>query len=338
MHSILVVEDNHAISYNLKVLLEMNGFKVVLAEHGKEAWQWLQDRAHRPPDLILSDIMMPEMDGYALYKSASHDPVLSSVPFVFLTAKTAPEDIRFGKLLGVDDYITKPFNQEDLLATLHGKIHRYNQNRLFRERVEREMQCAPPPDSAGAPDPGPDPGTTSTTTENTDDATGGTPARGTEHGDPARAPRPGGTGRAKVSGSGLTFVFLVGWDDYAGPTLFNVHPAVERRQLPFDLEEVATRLYHISAGLYGNNGFAGAQGILTRLGTLEMDGYVYFDVEPDASKRGGEHLFMVGVVSPRIAYLEAQRIEEILQERARQFHASPEIDLEACWEEIVTFL
>lgn len=120
---IFIVEDNDDIIFNLKLSLESNNFQVVSASNGKEALKTLSDM-DQVPDLIISDIMMPKMDGYELFKTLSNDNRLNEIPFIFLTAKASPEDIRFGKLLGVDDYLTKPVLEKDLLAVIKGKLSR----------------------------------------------------------------------------------------------------------------------------------------------------------------------------------------------------------------------
>jgi len=120
---ILVVDDNDDIATNIKIFLEFHGFTVITASNGKEALALLAT-LDNVPDVIVSDIMMPEMDGFDFFKSVSGDSRYSTVPFIFLSAKSSPEDIRLGKVLGVDDYMTKPFNQEDLLASIMGKIAR----------------------------------------------------------------------------------------------------------------------------------------------------------------------------------------------------------------------
>jgi len=120
---IFIVEDNADIIFNLKLSLESNNFEVIPAGNGKEALKILSNMK-KVPDLILSDIMMPEMDGYELFKNVSNDDRLNEIPFIFLTAKASPKDIRFGKLLGVDDYLTKPINEKDLIAVIKGKLSR----------------------------------------------------------------------------------------------------------------------------------------------------------------------------------------------------------------------
>jgi len=120
---IFIVEDNKDIIFNLKLSLKSNNFQVESAVNGKEALSILSDM-EKVPDLIISDIMMPEMDGYEFFKTVSNDNRLNEIPFIFLTAKASPEDIRFGKLLGVDDYLTKPINEKDLISVIKGKLSR----------------------------------------------------------------------------------------------------------------------------------------------------------------------------------------------------------------------
>ena len=102
---ILVVEDYEPILFNLEILLELHDYEVLSAKNGREAVEVLHKCIKRP-DLILSDILMPGMDGYELLKSVSNNSNLNMIPFIFLSAKASPDDIRRGKLLGADDYVT----------------------------------------------------------------------------------------------------------------------------------------------------------------------------------------------------------------------------------------
>ncbi|MFX1314859.1 MAG: PleD family two-component system response regulator [Promethearchaeota archaeon] len=132
---ILIVEDNSDLLFNLNLILETNNFQTITAKNGKQALKILSE-TDKIPDIILSDIMMPEMDGYDFFKNVSTNPRLNRIPFIFLTARTSPKEIRLGKLLGVDDYITKPFNEKDLLAIILGKIARVKRINMISEKVE----------------------------------------------------------------------------------------------------------------------------------------------------------------------------------------------------------
>jgi CheY-like chemotaxis protein len=132
---VLVVEDNEIIIFNMKLFLEMNNFDVLTAENGVKALDVLKTAA-KLPDIIVSDIMMPEMDGYEFYRKVSENNEWSLIPFIFVSAKSSPEDIRLAKKLGVDDYITKPFEEQDLLAVIQGKIQKSSRNMSFKHQFE----------------------------------------------------------------------------------------------------------------------------------------------------------------------------------------------------------
>ncbi|MHA1448305.1 MAG: response regulator [Candidatus Hodarchaeales archaeon] len=136
--TILVVDDNTEILLNLEITLECNDYKVITTNSGKEALKILRE-ADKLPDLIISDIMMPEMDGYEFYKTVTNNQFWNQIPFIFLSAKASIDDIRFGKMLGVDDYLTKPFKDEDLLASVAGKIARVRKSNLISKRIEEKL-------------------------------------------------------------------------------------------------------------------------------------------------------------------------------------------------------
>ncbi|TFF99585.1 MAG: response regulator [Promethearchaeota archaeon] len=133
---ILAVEDEPDILYYLKLILEEYEYQVITAEHGKKALKILQE-GDQVPDLIISDIKMPLIDGYELFKIVSSNPKLNHIPFIFLSALDEPEDIRLGKLLGVDDYLIKPVNKDDLLATIEGKILRNMKRKSVSKKFDK---------------------------------------------------------------------------------------------------------------------------------------------------------------------------------------------------------
>lgn len=133
---LLLVDDNKDILFNLKIMLEGRGYDVLTATSGEQAFEILSTQGVIP-EVIISDIMMPNMNGYELFKAVSKHPQLNHIPFLFLTAKSTPEEVRLGKLLGVDDYITKPFNEEDLVASISGKINRNRKSSLFDEKLRQ---------------------------------------------------------------------------------------------------------------------------------------------------------------------------------------------------------
>jgi DNA-binding response OmpR family regulator len=122
--SILVVDDQPVVLKILRLTLEEAGYRPLIASDGIEALAVLQSQ---PVDLILADIAMPRVNGYQLYERVRENPQWVAIPFLFLTARALDSDIRYGKELGVDDYLTKPIQPEDLLAAVQGKLRRAQQ-------------------------------------------------------------------------------------------------------------------------------------------------------------------------------------------------------------------
>lgn len=120
--TILFVEDNRDLRKNAALVLELEGYKVQVARDGREALDHLEGGLI--PDLIVSDIMMPRMDGYAFFEAVRQIPYLKAVPFIFLTARGSRRDISTGRMLGADDYLIKPFDPEDFLIAVQNKLKR----------------------------------------------------------------------------------------------------------------------------------------------------------------------------------------------------------------------
>ena len=112
---ILIVEDNDVLRQGLQALLEAEGFSVQTANHGLDG---LEKVKTYPPDLILADISMPEMDGYAFFEAVRTRPEWVSIPFIFLTARRGREDVFAGKKLGAEDYLVKPVTRQELVTTI----------------------------------------------------------------------------------------------------------------------------------------------------------------------------------------------------------------------------
>ncbi|MFD1139499.1 response regulator [Larkinella insperata] len=118
---ILLIEDEIQIRENVATLLSLKGYEVSTAPDGREG---ISQAIVSPPDLILCDIMMPEMDGYQVLDTIRNNRSLATVPFIFLTAKTEEIDVRRGMVSGADDYLTKPFTLDSLLRTIEGRLQR----------------------------------------------------------------------------------------------------------------------------------------------------------------------------------------------------------------------
>jgi signal transduction histidine kinase len=132
-HRILVVEDHEPLLEAIQEILATEGYDVLRATDGLEALA-VMERTH--PDLILADIMMPNMDGYDLYEEVRAHPKWVTIPFIFLTAKASKEDRLRGKSLGVEDYITKPFEAEELVVAIDARLKRAQ---AIRKATESEF-------------------------------------------------------------------------------------------------------------------------------------------------------------------------------------------------------
>lgn len=121
MKKILLIEDNPEVRENTSEILELAGYRVVTAENGKVG---VEQAKKEKPDLIICDIMMPELDGYGVLHILNKSTETGGIPFIFLTAKTEKTDIRKGMNLGADDYLTKPFDDTDLLNAIEARFRK----------------------------------------------------------------------------------------------------------------------------------------------------------------------------------------------------------------------
>jgi DNA-binding response OmpR family regulator len=117
--SILVIDDNNDIRENTAEILEMAGYKTFTAENGKRG---VDVAIKEKPSVIICDIMMPELDGYGVLHLLRKNADTESIPFIFLTAKTERSDFRKGMEMGADDYITKPFDDIELLNAIEVRL------------------------------------------------------------------------------------------------------------------------------------------------------------------------------------------------------------------------
>ncbi|MBP7949086.1 MAG: response regulator transcription factor [Verrucomicrobiales bacterium] len=118
---ILIIEDQAPMRRNVALMLQLEGFEVLTAENGRTGLALA--REHRP-DLVLCDVMMPEMDGYSVVQALRAQKDFANTPFIFLTAKSDRSDIRIGMNFGADDYLTKPVVRDDLLAAVQVRLAR----------------------------------------------------------------------------------------------------------------------------------------------------------------------------------------------------------------------
>lgn len=121
MSKILIIEDDHALCETTADYLQQSGYEAYTAFSGADG---IQKAFTELPDLILCDISMPDIDGYDVYKTLQESKNTSTIPFIFSTAKASKQEIRLGMLLGADDYLTKPYNFDDLLITIKTRLQK----------------------------------------------------------------------------------------------------------------------------------------------------------------------------------------------------------------------
>ncbi len=121
MKRILVIEDNQEVRENIAEILELSGYETDTAQNGKIG---VANALAKKPDLILCDVMMPELDGFGVLRILGKNDSTRDVPFIFLTAKSEKEDFRKGMGLGADDYITKPFDDVMLLDAIDMRLQK----------------------------------------------------------------------------------------------------------------------------------------------------------------------------------------------------------------------
>lgn len=136
---ILIAEDEPSLRENLQWMLELEGFSVQVARDGSEAYAMaLKD----PPALVLTDVMMPNMDGYGLIKALRSNGSTSTIPIVMLTAKADRSDVRAGMNLGADDYLTKPYRRDELLEAISARLARSADLERESKRLQSEARIA----------------------------------------------------------------------------------------------------------------------------------------------------------------------------------------------------
>ena len=133
MKKILIIEDNEDILENTAEILEMSHYEVITAPNGRIG---VEKALATKPDLILCDIMMPELDGYGVLHIVQKNPDTEQTPFIFLTAKTEQKDVRKGMALGADDYIVKPFDTTDLLNAIEGRMKKAD---LIKQKISNGL-------------------------------------------------------------------------------------------------------------------------------------------------------------------------------------------------------
>ncbi|MGE5498197.1 MAG: LytR/AlgR family response regulator transcription factor [Syntrophothermus sp.] len=119
MYKVILIEDDQFLLENIETILEEEKFNVFTAANGRKGIKLIEE-IH--PDVIISDIMLPDIEGYEILKHVRQNSEIQNIPFLFLTARTDQKDMRQGMNLGADDYLTKPFNAKELIEALHARL------------------------------------------------------------------------------------------------------------------------------------------------------------------------------------------------------------------------
>jgi DNA-binding NarL/FixJ family response regulator len=143
MTKILIIEDEPAMRANLEDILELEGFLPILAANGKQGVRLAREQQ---PDLILCDVLMPDMDGHAVLEALREESSTMRIPFVFLTAKGERGDVRQGMELGADDYLIKPVRVNELLRAIDTRLERRRQQ---KEQFKAEFKSPQPLEALG---------------------------------------------------------------------------------------------------------------------------------------------------------------------------------------------
>jgi len=134
MKKILLIEDNNEVRENTAEILGLSNYEVITAPNGKIG---VELAGKENPDLIVCDIMMPELDGYGVLYMLSKKPETSSIPFIFLTAKAEKADVRKGMSMGADDYLTKPFEEMELLHAIEVRLKK---SEAFKKEFSKTVE------------------------------------------------------------------------------------------------------------------------------------------------------------------------------------------------------
>jgi DNA-binding NarL/FixJ family response regulator len=124
MKTILIIEDEPEMRRNLATILRLEKYNPLTAQNGREGIEMARKET---PDLVLCDVMMPELDGYGVLRELRSNSSTEATPFIFLTARGEKPDVRAGMNLGADDYLTKPVAKSDLLSAIRTRIERARQ-------------------------------------------------------------------------------------------------------------------------------------------------------------------------------------------------------------------
>jgi len=129
---ILIIDDYTPLLEEVSEFLALEGYRVFTAKNGAEG---VQKAITKKPDLILCDILMPELNGYETFEAISKIPNMSAIPFIFITARATPDDYKKGLELGVDDYLTKPFTMTEIISSIEKRFEKIKQYQANKDNI-----------------------------------------------------------------------------------------------------------------------------------------------------------------------------------------------------------
>ena len=136
MQKILIIEDQPDVRENIEAILELEDYETLIAENGEMGIEMAENHH---PDLILCDVMMPKLDGFGVVQALRQNPITSTIPLIFLTAKADRLSLRQGMDLGGDDYLTKPFTLDELINAVKSRLSKQT---LIQKDVDQELSCS----------------------------------------------------------------------------------------------------------------------------------------------------------------------------------------------------
>ncbi|TXT67573.1 MAG: putative Histidine kinase [Promethearchaeota archaeon] len=313
---ILVVDDNQSFLKYIKILLENNNFMVKTASDALKALDYLNNQnLERIPDLIISDIRMPEMSGYEFFKAISLNQNLNRIPFIFLSGLSSEKDIRLGKILGADDYITKPVDQKDILATIKGKLRKRKRELRFMTEIDESLPKNLPLTQISAKE---------KQNNRANEAS-------LESEDLIRQNSDDKNQKLDI------VLFLVFWDDKTGPKLIKCFP--ERAISLSSAQKLGTQIFQGVVPIYGQEQKIGnAEDLLFKLGNIERHAYVYFDAFPDRSKRSKQTEYMLAVIAPDISYFDSLQLKRVFEKMSKSVKKTKDIMFNHYFEDVEKIL
>lgn len=276
--TIMIVDDSQMTRHCISKILENAGYETVEAVNGKDAIQRLKTLPSLP-EVIICDILMPEMDGYTFFGYVSRIPQLNHIPFIFLSVKSASEDIRTGKSLGVDDYLVKPCKAADLLASVKGKLARLKSRKMIQTQMEKRFLNKIPGGKT-------DPPIYSMNSDNVSD-------------------------HCEILPKNAQYMLMmVKWDDIKGPVVTKQKEHNMKIKIPLD--EIGEQLFYAVNTIYGNLSIRVSVDLLFHMANLSCDSHLLVDFQPNEKARNGYEIIIVAIIAPSIAYLTAQSIKQLL--------------------------